>query len=637
MPPPVGQRGKNKKKKSKGGFWGAASRLPGDFIENAIDIGTSAPAGFYNTTKALGKSLVPGRDGDEELFRIAKASALGAKETARHPLRRPADTFLLALAGASAGLGTASRVGAGVKAAKAGESFTAAARRSPRYHRMVEIPPGLEFKGAPKSVTVRKGKNRGKQASVRRNVPDSLRSQDSNKVPVTLMGPMAMPLRYATGWQPAINISTRLSKSKGKKTAKYGGALARQHAQRALNDRERFAHQAMAGMTQAQEKSQRISDKGGVGMELWKTLPNALRTSMYLRGRYYAQNIGGTGLFLGAQQSPLRLAANTKDLRALPPHERQFVEHAAGAGGMKSIGEGSGGLGSRFTQWLAEKANIPESKMRPLALMEEMRLANTNPQKMMANPYANSAQLAMRRGSEAVGDYGRLGDKEMAFMRSQIPIFYPMSKAFSRYAGRYPVTHPIQASLLAALAQEGNQVQDEGFGGHEPLWWGNYHVPSGAGNPAPEAIRNPQNIYPFSPGTDLARELYGPFTRGGPEYGVNVGQHVGPGVDALYQALFGRDITTGWQMKEEDAYQPGGSVKGALDNALPSLIPGGDFMNLRESKSFEPMSNREEFLNWLIGPWAVERRVNKPAYSKQLRQQTAQRRRRAATARKYGG
>lgn len=329
---------------------------------------------------------------------------------------------------------------------------------------------------------------------------------------------------------------------------------------------------------------------------------SALRIAMWLRPRYYVQNLMQTGQMLGTapiqSAKSARLAANIYRTNRDLYHGVRSVTGEAQAG---ALAEGTKPsrvanavanrvenlprVGPRVATQLRQRgiqgamgyaANIPESHLRAISVLNELArrnrasgsLSDLTPIKVeqaihnvRSRGVIAPEHLALTRARENVGDFGRIYSKnqlkqvrpsEREFMQTGIPIFYPMFKALSRYGVRMASEHPALTAETVAVGKQGKKEQKRLLG---PLpFWAQYLVPKDAGNPnakrSPhEAVWNPANIYNLQPATDIGRQTAEVFRKGGPNPGISYLQEAGPAPNIAYGLFTGHDLQTGYPIK----------------------------------------------------------------------------------------
>jgi hypothetical protein len=283
---------------------------------------------------------------------------------------------------------------------------------------------------------------------------------------------------------------------------------------------------------------------------------------------------------------------------------------------------------------MAHYANVPESRLRELAFYTAARkhgITSTKDLKNLLNhPTSNKFHQIAKDANDSVGDYSRLGKTERGFMRTGIPIFYPMFKALSRYGAQFPFEHSMSASIANQIGQEGYDQQMEDFGGELPPWQP-YLMKAGDGKTS-----NFQNIHPFSPAADIAEALSQVVTPGGGNPTRSLLQYAGPGPEFLYGALTGNQLQTGWPMKgmDEGMSPLEAALKDLGQSALPLSdqaailrelgvpIPGFgvNFGRARTTKAYGEPSLADQVRMWLAGP-AFPRKTNFRELKKQAKQQ----------------
>jgi hypothetical protein len=356
-----------------------------------------------------------------------------------------------------------------------------------------------------------------------------------------------------------------------------------------------------------------------------------VRASMYIDPKYIVQNTLGTAQLL-AQQG-VNLPKNIRNMRTLAkeyPEAYETIKHMSGQTGAQAISYGARGPFTGAVQKMGEWAGKPEAYTRPISTIEEMtRTLGAGGRKVTAADLAKFAQTAnkegisalqgaQRRSLDEVIDYNRLGKAERAFMKSQIPIFYPMTKGFARYAGQYPTKHSIQSAAASQIGQQGDAEQKRGFGGVDPPPWAPYAMRTGD-----NTIKNPQNSYTFSPGMDIARQLGQAFVPGEGIPGLNIGQQAGPLPSLAVNAFLGYDLPTAYPHRGEEEGKSafGDAMREFLSNTLPGMdyvkAAGYNPFNVPASKTFKPMSLQEQALFNIFSPTLVDRQTNMPKFLKQ--------------------
>jgi len=323
------------------------------------------------------------------------------------------------------------------------------------------------------------------------------------------------------------------------------------------------------------------ASSGAIGKTIG--IPMALlRMGMWSRPRYYLQNMVQTGQLFGTH--PIRTVKSTKDA-IKHPKEAEMFRKALGEAQAGSIAEGleSGRMagiaakklrGKRITGKrvrLAESfekrgiqgtvghaANIPESHIRKLSAFNEFRrMGLDSPEKIQAaiqdikvKGVTSKYFVPLRRAEEEMGAFGRIFQGERQFMRTQIPIFYPMFKALTRLGVRFPSEHSIASAALLSAGKEGKKEQNRLLG--DLPFWAQYLIPTQAGDPnakrGTSAVLNPANIYSLQPAADVGKQITQPFRLGGPIPGLNLLQESGPLPQLLTAMQTGKDIQTGYPL-----------------------------------------------------------------------------------------
>jgi hypothetical protein len=590
-----------------------------------------------------------------------------ARQTAtdvRHPLRDPFSTFLTALALASAGGGASARAAAAGKTlgktGNVGKALKAGAKK-PVYKRTFagtpskpgRIPPRYTVEANPNPIArggrkafldtpYKISKSRGEKSMKARFDSDAKQIRTlSKQIQAGRVADKAVARKKLTGMRGDLRKQMEEINKTEKAIASSGpGRYARGVEAREKFSRKRFEKQEKAATPEGPAPPKfKLKDspknvKKAIGeadlADLWHMPMNAVRGGMVTRPRYLVQNLPQTAAMLLADQGPLGIAKSVKTakgLRKTDPDLPPRVRATLGDPGQGSAAIGTKGLGETTVRRLAHIMNIPESKLRELSFYGKARKYDLSDpkaiRKALDNPKSNQFQMAAKGSTDAVGDYsriggpGKLGKAEAAFMKSGIPIFYPMWKALARYGAQFPTQHPIQASILNQIGQEGFEQQEEAFGGLLPPW-SPYLIRTGK-----DETSNPQNVHPFSPAADITEALAGALTPGGPNPTRSIGQYLGPAPELFWGAATGQQIQTGWPLKGvDDGMTP---LEAALRDFLPSL-PGADaaamagLIEPRTTKAYGKPSFEEQFLMWLLGP-AFPRKTNMRELKKQAKQQ----------------
>jgi hypothetical protein len=645
---PVERQNKPRKSRKKKGDDSTLRKIGGflrDRAQEVEDIAVGIPTGLYMTGSAAARGDI------DELRSIGRAMGTGMYNDVRHPLRNPTSTLLTALGLATLGGGAIARGAVGASTASRTGSLAKGARaaaRKPQYERRVK---GIQRQS---NLPRRYKSSTGKMISVKpekRGRPEYAVSASPNPIFRAARG-VSIDRLYEASAKRAANVAAKpkLTKdakilkmdtkeyadvTKGAKThtgivnkakaAGYSaierpggnlvvvdktkvvhtnkGRYARSVERRTTDQRRRYGKQV-----QAVGKEAPVPPVTSTFREASQAPMNALRLKMYANPRYYAQNLLGTSAMLAAQ-GPFASMRSIPQVRKLKKSDRATydrVQGMMGESGTSSLELSNSGKGrfSRVTRKASELANKPESKMRMVAAMTAARRMGLDPSelsKVMSLPHSNRYQLLAQRANEAVGDYSRVGGTgavgkgEAAFVRSGVPIFYPMTKAFTRYAGRFPSEHSALTALLAQQGQSGRADQLEGFGGVAPPPWSPYLIPR---TPGKDTL-NPQNVYPFSPGTDVARQIAQMLPGAENHPTLNLAQNVGPLLELLYGSVTGKNFQTGFEIEGVDKY---GRAGGTAIESGRQLIPFAEYFRPNESKAYGIPSVEERIGLGALGP-----------------------------------
>lgn len=404
---------------------------------------------------------------------------------------------------------------------------------------------------------------------------------------------------------------------------------------------------------------------------------SALRMAMWARPRYYIQNIAQTGQMVG--HSPILTAKSMKLAGNLYKNNRDIYNTVRSVVGDTQAGALAAGtspsklgsmigkrIGGKVGKQLEEKgiqgalghmANIPESHVRLLSVLNELQkhnrnssLGNLTPEKVerafnniRKTGVISKEHMPLRRSVEEVGDFGRIYSKNMLrqrtpsekeFMATQIPIFYPMFKALSRYGVRYPSEHPLASAATVAVGKQGKKEQKRLLG--DLPFWAQYLIPKSAGDPnskrsRSQAVFNPANIYNLQPSTDIGRQGVEMARKGGPNPGISLLQESGPAPGILYGSATGKDIQTGYPIKPLSKafykHHPGLN-RSPINTAINFVesLPGATLEQLitgqpSHVRSYEQGGIKKRLLNELIGPSIIARNLKTKETTKQAKRE----------------
>jgi hypothetical protein len=400
---------------------------------------------------------------------------------------------------------------------------------------------------------------------------------------------------------------------------KSGGGYARSRVGRELEQRKRFEKQ-LAGVHAEAVKPGKLKS-------IVAAPTNVMRMGMFTRPRYVVQNVLGTGVQLGMQQGPgglARSAAWYKHFKEFHPAQLKKAVNAMGGTGTASIAQEAVGPLSGILHKTANVASAPESRMRPLALFKAARDERMTPQQLadlLDNPKSNIELFhrIVRKANDEVTDYSRIGKHERKFMQSQIPIFYPMTKGFSRYAGKFPGEHPVQAGLYGALGRQGKKKQEEKLG--QLPSWAQYLTAVGGSKKHPVTI-DPTLISPFQPGTDVGREIAQSLnllaTGKQPIAGMTLLRHLGPTPQLAFEHIAGLQIPTGYPSREEP-------LSGFGKTLGPIPLVQALLNNPQALKSFEKSSKLNAFGEYLGGRTFAPRTLRPDEIRKQVKRESHRR------------
>lgn len=625
--------------------------LFGRFVEDIADIGKGLPTGLYMTGKTLLYDPIrhPSdyKKQSKQVKDLGRAIGSGYKESVTHPLRHPGNTLLDLLGVASLGAGAVAK-GASVSAKVAelsgagarAEKLARFAQRTKRPVRTIKPHKSIVRQGRPQTKVISR---RGKKM-VLQNYRPVLKGAARNFEVAANPNPLVRGARKViydptVGRIPAVN---------------------RFNTQRAIAQMERRSKHAMSDISTYPTVREQL---GAAARPPWKKLPqgpevkvpawqramglpaNMLRATIYARPRYLAQNLP-QALYFAATQGAIRpsILREVSHLKKNAPLTHRRAMAAAGEGMAKSLD--IEGVGQRVGA-MADVLNRPEAHIRVWTLAREAKQEGFKNledfiKALEANPYNARVARVMERANEATIDYGRLGSGERAFMRTQLPIFYPMYKGFSRYAARFPTHHSVQASAMGQIGQAGRERQTEDFGGAPP-WYQPYLISAGKDKKSFTTL-NPENLAIQSPGINLLLAGQSITRPGGPIGGSNYLQMLGPLADIMYSTNTGRELATGYEAKQEELWNPLGSLGYGIREALPNIIPGAEFLpsgtpyvGRPAPRTYENPDLMQKLLLWGFGPGYVPRKTQPGKLQKQIRQEEAERTKRRPKSKKSSG
>jgi hypothetical protein len=368
---------------------------------------------------------------------------------------------------------------------------------------------------------------------------------------------------------------------------------------------------------------------------------NVIRKSMRSAPPYYLQNLIQT-----AQMAAFRPGVVTRDLarveklRKSDPELFKLLHRGAGESVSHSIEIGANRLKSEKLSGLRKAAGkvgktleAPEQHIRVASIYRALKDAGVKEKDMhsvLSNHAIGNNQLynALVRGQRSVGYYGDLNRTEQAFMKSQIPIFYPMFKALGKYPLHLANEHSIATAAMAHLGAVGSKERKRLLG--DLPFWAEWLAPvdAGAGRPPERHPRvvNTGPIYFGQPAAEIGREAVESFTHRNPRPGISLLSSLlgGPLPQMGYGALTGKDLATGYPIRAPKNI-PGGAVGASiydlLGNQRLSLV-GQRAFGGSATKTYVPPS----FLRELAGRFGpgyslVSRRAKREELHKQAKKE----------------
>lgn len=575
------------KKKPKRGFFGDIGHALTVAGHGGEDISTGLGVGTYELVKAIQHDINKARGASSktpyETPGIGKAMAVSTMHDIRHPEDNPVSSFLTlgALLAPITKVGTAARAaeeaGQGARLRAATEALTS--RR----------PPIRTYRGIP----YRKGAFAPKLTAYKTRNPlfNAIRS-------LTL--------------EPAYRLSRHQAIEGGR-----GGGYARFRLGR--ESEQRLRHQKQLAGAQSEPRPP------GVGKKMISTPTNLMRLGMFARPRYVFQNVAGTGIMLGMDQGPVGLARSIsmyRHFKKADPGTLGLARNAMGGTGTASLAQEAVGPLTKTVHRTATLVSAPEARMRPLAFFAAARREGFKTpaqiRKLLEQPerYREQFNRIVVSANESVGDYSRIGHGERQFMATQIPIFYPMTKTFTRYAARYPGQYPVQAGFYAQLGKYGKEKQKQQLG--DLPYWATYQIPVGKKKGGTIPTVDPTLISPFQPGTDVAREVgqtLKMLTTGKSQIsGLNLLRHLGPTPQIALEALAGFQPGTFYPVKED----PFGSFAQTLGPVPFIQALAGHPQTL---KSFTPQDIKSALLEYMFGRTVAARNLRLKQTKKQYKRE----------------
>lgn len=597
--------GKTKDKKDGGGgFFGKAWKATKHEVEReakivgkgTTDIARSAKRdvyGFPTGVYELGKAQAALLGGDPRpAAKLLKGMGKTTYAQGRHPVREykkdPFGEIMFALGIASLGGGTVARLGAGAKAAGAGgvKGAVKAAAKKPVYTRNINL------RKAPLEIETKSSTGQPLKIQVK-------------KLPVDAS---PNPIVRAAG------AGYRAARNRGPGATKY---------QTKIRDKQAW----LRGLQK--QRAEAPTARRASTSPTWLTSPmDWVRLSMYARPRTGIQNAIQAGTMALMDQGPvglLRSAKAASGMKKLRPDIHQKIRQQTGGTATQSLvagGTGRGRIGSVIDK-LAEIQNWPEAKIRPMAAYAEGRRRGVRTpgewENLLANPESSEFNRLFGASEEAQGAFARLSPKEREFMRTQIPIFYPMWKALTRYGARFPAEHSIQSAVNANIGNLGAGIQDEGIGPRPQ--WAQSVIPF-----SDNKLLTPSSVYNFGPAADIAAQLADINRPGGPRPGVNILQELGPLGEMIYGLSTGKDISSGFPLRgmsrKDNALNSRRAWLAVLKDQwkqsapgqLQSVLQGGPGS---QTRTFQPSTLPEWLALQGIGPAFIPRTYKKKELHKQ--------------------
>jgi hypothetical protein len=259
--------------------------------------------------------------------------------------------------------------------------------------------------------------------------------------------------------------------------------------------------------------------KSGVekGFGLLGEASDALRAAiLYLRPAYLPNNWAGNEFYNLIHQgalAPVNLAKSMVIHRKLGRKRSRAVDAAMGQSATEAALGADGLVKAHLSPLIHGMSKAADMPFRRAAFLHEARRAGyrTLSQVRGLIDAAERSPARMRelseialRANEEVVKFGKLTPVEQTYLRPFVFI-YNWTRAATRYAGRFPIKHPVQLAAQVQLGRQGREYVAEMLG-DTPNWLRGY-IPVGIDADGNPVLINPTNMTPLGTGLDSAMAL----------------------------------------------------------------------------------------------------------------------------------
>lgn len=309
---------------------------------------------------------------------------------------------------------------------------------------------------------------------------------------------------------------------------------------------------------------------GAAAMQSLRELTDGVRAgTIYLRPAYLPNNWAGN-LFMNMVHqgflAPVNLAKSVYMHRQLNARQLRGIRAATGQtpiGALHGTGRGyiraltdpvAHAMGRVADQPFRDASFLHEARRRGYRKLSDVKALITKADNGDTAALQEMADIG-RKAQEEIVKFAQLNPAEQAVAR-QVFFVYNWMKGATRYAGRFPLQHPIQTSVLNAGAQIGNADVQRGVGGLPPYLVGS--IPVGHGK-----LSNPFALNPLGTAVQVGRAAQGTLKELAPGQFGQFDKHTMEDWTSLISPVFGGAI--------EARDQTGG--RGYVQNIMRNIAP----------------------------------------------------------------
>jgi hypothetical protein len=482
------------------------ARAAGQLAESIL----YAPAGVYELAKAVGLDVGDiATEGDltpERTAELAKAIGLQIGEDVRHPGRNPGYLFADVLGAVGGGVGATARLGTGVRAA--GQAGRHAGTRTIRRRYDAELG-RVETLAEALETSLKRGEA----------VPEALLAAYAGVAKRYAGGTTSRTRAFGRGVaRPSKRSRDLIERDKGP----LGRMAEKDRAEIEADIRSVLDEPAGAKRPGVREevRTAAAASRAHPVEALVREASDAARAGIvYLRPAYIPNNVTGNLFFNLIQQgflAPVNLAKSFALNKRMGKRETGVVDGAMGQSAAQAIHGGGPGIVRAATRPVVEGlSKVADRPFRRAAFLHEarragyrtladvkalIREAEQSPRKMR-----ELVEIA-RKANDEIVRFGKLSETERLYLR-HLFFIWSWTKGASRYAGRFPLAHPIATAATVQLGREGEE-QVEDVLGDVPDWLRGY-IPIDVDEDGNPRLVNPTSLTPLGTGLDVARAAIG--------------------------------------------------------------------------------------------------------------------------------